>query len=687
MKQVINFIIIGILSLANLSAQYVLPEDMIGKHKDGQLFVRWEPVSLSEWQESLDSGYDVEIEEFKDGSYVNVHKAKVKPGSVKQMSDLTQKMEGPIKNFYGSSRDVMYPEYAQKVYVEDIVSRFLDKTESTLDSFRVNMLSYFSIFDSDLAQLNGLGYSWKYNNGTKYRITLSVGSRSLRSIIIDTNEKSIDPLLKLDATFGDRKVKLAWDTKDHVDESFGFYVSKSEDGLVYDRLEELPYVLSRPEPGEAYIGRLGAEDSLAQNYKTYYYKIRALDYFGHLSEKVSSISGQGFEEMQFSPRIINAEQLENNDALLEWDVNDSDYPLIDHYSILRADSVSGYYEIALDSIEKSKTGIAFQMEHETNFFRLEAVSAYGQRVSSTPVFIMGMDTVPPATPIVIGASIDSFGQVQISWNANTESDLWGYKIFKSNFASDEYTLITAEPTLDTVLIDSTHLDLGIEEVFYMIQACDLRNNRSDFTEPIIIEKPDVVPPFKPIINRLTQQNDSLIIDWVPSASDDVVYHKFFRRAIDTETKWTLIAVLDSNTVLKEIVEVGLDYDVEYAYTIIAIDDAKLESEPAALQSTLLRKPVVIFEPEILTEAFYDEELEEVSIKWNCTDSENVDSYLVYKGTNPKRMSRYQYVDGKELMLTEKVKAGNNLYYRICPLYKGVNKTFYGDIVEVIVDGE
>lgn len=687
MKKIITYLIIGILTQVSLSAQYVLPEDIIGKHKDGELYIRWEPATLSEWQQSQEIGYEVVIEEFKNGSYQNVHSAKVKPATVKEMSDLTQEKDGPIKNFYGSSRDVMYPKFAQKVYVEDIVSRFLDKTESTLDSFRVNMLSYFSIFDADLAQLNGLGYHWKYNNKGKYRITLSVGSTSLRSVIVDTNNDLVEPNLKLDAIFSDRKVKLAWDSKEHVFKNFGFYVSKSEDGLIYKRLEDLPYVIPAPEAGESYIGRLGAEDSLAQNYKTYYYKIRAVDYFGHLSENIASVSGQGFEEIQFSPRIINAEQLENNDALLEWDVNDSDFPLIDHFSIMRADSVNGQYEIALDSVGKNRSGIAFQMEHETNFFRLEAVSSYGQRVSSTPVFVMGMDTIAPATPVVIGATIDSMGQVQISWNANTESDLWGYKIFKSNFASDEYTLITAEPTLDTVLIDSTHLDLGIDEVFYMIQACDLRNNRSDFTEPIIIEKPDVVPPFRPIVNKLSQRTDSLILEWAPSASDDVVYHKFFRRAIDTETKWTLIAVLDTNTVLKEITEVGLDYDVEYAYTIIAIDDANLESEPAALQSTILRKPVEVFEPEILTEAFYDEELEEVSIKWDCSDSENVDSYLIYKGTNPKRMSRYQYIDGKELMLTEKVKPGNNLYYRICPLYKGVNKTFYGDIVEVVVEGE
>ena len=685
MKKIITYLIIVVLSQASLSAQYVLPESMIGKHKDGELFVRWEPVSLSEWHQSLEDGYGVVIEEYKNGSYQKVHEANVKPASVKSLSDLTVEIDGPMKNFYGSSRDVLYPDYAQKVYVEDIVSRFIDKTEGTLDSFRINMLSYFSIFDADLARLNGLGYHWKYQNEGKFRVTLTMGSSSLQSVIIDTNKKESEPALKLDATFGDRKVKLAWNTNKHVGKNFGFYISKSEDGLIYNRLEELPYVLSSPEEGEAYIGRLGAEDSLAQNYKTYYYKIKALDFFGHLSKNSASISGQGFEEMQFSPRIVNAEQLENNDALIEWDVNDADFPLIDHYSILRADSINGYYEVALDSIEKDRSGITFQMEHETNFFRLEAVSPYGQRVSSTPVFIMGMDTIAPATPIVIGATIDSSGQVKISWNANKESDLWGYKIFKSNFATDEYTLITAEPTLDTILIDSTHLDLGIEEVFYVIQACDFRNNRSEFTEPIIIEKPDVIPPFRPMINKLTQRTDSLIIDWEPSASDDVVYHKFFRRAIDKETKWTLIAVLDSNTVLNEIVEVGLDYDVEYAYTIIAIDDANLESEPSVLQSTLLRKPVVIFEPEILTEAFYDKELEEVSIKWECTDSENVDSYLVYKGKDPKRMSRYQYVDGSELTLTEKVKDSDNLYYRICPLYKGVNKTFYGDIVEVIVD--
>jgi len=295
-----------------------------------------------------------------------------------------------------------------------------------------------------------------------------------------------------------------------------------------------------------------------------------------------------------------------------------------------------------------------------------------------------MDTIPPATPIVIGATIDTTGQVIVEWNANTESDLWGYKLFKANFDTDEYTLINATPTKDTMMIDTTHLDLGIEKVYYVLQACDKRNNRSPFTEPIVVEKPDVIPPFKAVVLKLSQKTDSLVIDWSPSQSNDVVVHKVFRRAIEQENQWTLVAVLDTNSVLSSIVEVGLEYGVEYAYTIIATDDADLDSEPSVIKSIKLIEPKVEFKPNITTEIVFDEEQEKVVLKWGCDETENVESYLIYKGLKPDRMTRHLYVENGSLELIEDVKSDGPVYYRVCPRYENLKKTFYGDIVSVVV---
>lgn len=152
------------------------------------------------------------------------------------------------------------------------------------------------------------------------------------------------------------------------------------------------------------------------------------------------------------------------------------------------------------------------MEKTENHFLVEAVQKNGRAVSSSSVFIMGQDTVAPAVPEVIGAFLDSTGQVVIEWTANSESDLWGYRIFKSNFKEQEFALINNVILKDTIYRDSVDIRFNTENVFYKIQATDTRDNRSAFTEIIKVQKPDIFPPGFAVINNLKQASDTVMVD-------------------------------------------------------------------------------------------------------------------------------------------------------------------------------
>ena len=127
------------------------------------------------------------------------------------------------------------------------------------------------------------------------------------------------------------------------------------------------------------------------------------------------------------------------------------------YRITRANNDKGQYVPIIDSISNTAREYMIPLEKTENHFRVEAVPYRGEAVGSISVFIMGQDTIPPAVPEVIGAYIDSVGNIEVKWKSNSEDDLWGYRIFKSNFDEQEYGLLNNVITKDTIFRDTVDI--------------------------------------------------------------------------------------------------------------------------------------------------------------------------------------------------------------------------------------
>jgi hypothetical protein len=688
-NKVMRLIIASLMILACSStskAQYILPSSFIANAQDGKLQIRWEPLSHEEWFQSLQNGYDLNIYRIDGQSKISVHTAKVKAADINTYEREIAAQGDFLANFYGTSRDVMYPDKAVDFKIDEFMNNVIGNTTAKTDSFKINLLSYYSIYDMKLAQINGLGYTWEIPVEGTYEIELKTGNLHVRSLSFNTIRKNEFQKAQIEAKFGNHEVDLVWEGKNHVAKDFGFFLDKSEDGINFQATTELPYILHIPREVDldTIQATLEIRDSLVENYKTYYYRLRSIDFFGNYSKPFSSVSGYGFQKMLYSPRLTRADQKADNSAYFEWKVEKIDEPLIHHFTLLRADSLDGIYTPALDSIASTERIASVVMERESNYFRLEAVPKDGEAYSSTPVLVMGIDTVAPAVPILVSATIDTLGRVQLIWNKNEETDLWGYKIFKSNFANAEYSLLNGVPSLDTIAIDSANLDMGIENVYYKLQAVDFRNNRSEFTEPIILERPNIKPPLQAEILDLEQKGDSLLVHWAPSVSKDVVLHRIFRRAIDTEKKWTLIANLDSNTVETPFLDLYLEYDKKYAYTVVAIDDTNLESGPSDLKMVYIERPKENFEAFVEYEAYFDDKLNKVVLEWKCNAPEEIESYLIYRGWTSKGLTRYEYLDPATTKFEDHIEDYQKAYYKIRPIYKTARGNFYSDLLAVVI---
>lgn len=683
--QIINVVCMSMfiffLNTHGLNAQIVLPQPIISKVKDRNLLLRWEPTSIQEWKAARTNGYHIEVMG-ADGSRIFSHN--IIPLDPKQFESAVREAPVELAPYFDACMGLIHPDQsANGKDINDIIDQMIQTTEQTADSFRLSMLSFYSSYNMELANAVGLGIMISDISQQPVSCTIHVNGFPSRTHNILKKQKP-ELIPSLTAKWGDHHVRLEWNVQDKYKEYIGYYIERSSDGNRFFKLDPLPYL----DPAVGIDGSkngtiLGVEDSLQTNYIEYYYRLKTMDYFGYVSEASAMVKGYGFDVVQSSPQITHADQDLDNKAFLIWDVNAEDIPLIKAFNVLRADKIDGQYE-SIDTFSSEIRQAHIPMVFETNYYRIEIIPKDGEPVSSFPVFVMGMDTIPPVTPLVIGAVIDTLGRVSIQWHPNTEADLWGYRIFRSNFDTNEYSLQNANPILDSVFIDSVSLHLGIKNVYYVLQAVDKRNNRSPFTAPIELERPDIIPPGVPVIVSLQQSNDTINVRWGKSGSDDVVLHQLFRRDLHDKVGWKLIAEFDTLNNDSIYIDAGLSYGKRYAYTMRAIDDVDLISGMATMKVLETKAPQIKFEPNIKLSTTFDKVTKEIQLAWTCDLPENLSSVLVYRGWDKEKLGKYKYVNAPETSLSDIIDH-QTVYYMVKVHFKDHSESYYSDVIEYIVE--
>jgi hypothetical protein len=227
-------------------------------------------------------------------------------------------------------------------------------------------------------------------------------------------------------------------------------------------------------------------------------------------------------------------------------------------------SASGFVDYYFDSIPGS-----------ANYYQVELKDETGNKYKSLPYMVIMEDSIPPALPLGVLGECDSLGVIKLGWHPNSESDLAGYRVYRSKIEDGEYRQITSSPSTQSVFYDTVNLKSLTRDIYYSIEAVDLRGNRSSKSLPTKVRVYDLVPPTPPRILGFTTDANRVSIKWTESSSDDVE-HYLLHKTSDNDRDERIKVFRSSDGVTNILLDsVKVAGRVEYYLT--AVDSSNNES--------------------------------------------------------------------------------------------------------------
>ncbi|MDC1285520.1 hypothetical protein N8Z33_02410 [Flavobacteriaceae bacterium] len=549
--------------------------------------------------------------------------------------------------------------------------------------------------DFSVAQKAGLGYidqTVKPNEKYLYKLTSRVPATEIiieeGGVILDIeNFEFLPKPLGLSAIFLDQKALLSWNYALLSQTYNSYFVERSEDGIQFDRLNDLPLspLNNNDSTNEK---RMFYIDSIQNNHK-YFYRIQGITPFEEYSPNSTVVSGTSKAVLAYVPRIKTKTLLSETQVEMEWEFLEEGNAFISHFDLNQSDQVDGLYKTVRTNIPPLKRKIIYDGLLPTNYFTLTAVGKNGNSRTSFPVLVQPVDSTPPVKPTKLIGQIDSLGVVSLSWKNNEEKDLLGYRVFKGNFASEEFSQITIAPHQGNQYYDSIALKNLNPKVFYHIVAVDQRFNSSERSDVLELIKPDLVPPAQAVFTGYYIESNTVSLSWALSSSSDVSRHEVYRKS-EGDEEWEMVYTVVSEAVSsrQEAVSSGqeavgsrqeavggkwIDTSVEagqqYSYTVIAVDTSGLESIPVAPLNISIPKSAT--KPKIdKFKSNVDRENGKASFSWAPYTNSQASEIIVYRGISEQPITLYKTLQPEISSFVEtKLKPNNSYHYLFRVVFK------------------
>ncbi|MGG6230839.1 fibronectin type III domain-containing protein [Tenacibaculum sp. SDUM215027] len=472
--------------------------------------------------------------------------------------------------------------------------------------------------------------------------------------------KEYEPLpapIDFQGIFGDKNVILTWEYQLFKTIYTSYNLERSEDGVNFTPLSKEPLVNLNDKP-EAPAKRMFYIDSLANNTKTYYYRVNGISPFGEKGLYSKIISGQGKPILPYTPRVFDVQLTKNtNEAIITWEFPKKGETLLEKFQLLIAPVDKGPYVVAVDNISPQQRKLTYSKLQASNYVKIKAIGKDPkQEKTSFSTLIQPLDRTPPAIPTELSGKIDSLGVVHITWKQNIEPDFLGYRVFRGFLKDEEPSQITVSPINQNSFIDTVTVKNLNAEVFYSIVAVDKRHNHSEKSEVLMLEKPDVIPPTAPVFSGYKIKEGKVIIEWIPSSEDNAT-HVLLRENLSEKKE--LETIFTTNDTVRQYIDAKLKSNNRYRYHMKAIDKSGLTSLPS---SPLTIEMVNLTPKEYIKGLDYvvNRETNHIELFWRANNDE-IAEYTIYKQLKEKQPSTWRILPAGIKNVIDKEVSPNETY--------------------------
>lgn len=483
----------------------------------------------------------------------------------------------------------------------------------------------------------------------------------------------------LTAETHDGNVILSWECRRYADFYNSYYVERSDDGgRTFRSITTAPIVTPLNDLGEIpeYIFK---GDTVGELNKAYLYRVKGINPFGEVSPPSKTVSATVYPNLIVQPRIIKAYGLDDGSMQILWEFPEAYRDSIVGFKLKRADKINGQYVMLNASLKNSDSLTVDPNPLASNYYLITAYDQYGNESISLPALGMLEDSIPPSAPLGLTGEIDTTGILTLKWNANTENDVLGYRVYQSNFKSEEFVQITNETLLDTVFSDSINLNTLNHEIYYKITAIDGHFNPSGFSQTIAVKRPDIIPPVPAQFKGVSSEEDGIHLSWTPSSSDDVVKHSLYRKS-KSDDGWKVVFVVGPQGTSRSYIDTKVTSGTQYAYVLIATDNAGNESPLSqAITATSKSNSTVIDIKQVKANTNRSEAFIEVT--WKYEDL-GVHKFLIYRAEKDGKLTLIKEIKGSERKFIDKdIEANTKYHYRLqASMNSGILSSFSKEII-------
>ncbi len=624
--------------------------------KAGAITLRWAPSNPIAWKFANQHGYVLErYTLLRDGQQLpRPERRQLTPQALKPLPlDAWEPLVKADKRaaitaqaLYGQSFNVTAPDAGAAMSITNQVQE---------QEQRWSMALYAADLSADVADASGLRFvdkDVKANEMYLYRVYTQVPREKYA---IDTGfvytglaeYKALPAPFGLEGTFSDRQVMLQWNKVYHAGIYIGHHLERAGPDGRFVRITDDPVINTEttPTPTNPYIYYL---DSLPENGVEYRYRIVGLTPFGETGPPSEEVAGKGVKVFSDNPSILKSDVINGNTVTLTWRFPDEDTPYLKGFSILRSNRSNGQFiEISQGQIPPAARQFTDEKPLLSNYYRVKAIGNEGQEVQSFPFLVQLEDSIPPAPPVGLKGEMDTLGVVKLEWTANTEDDLSGYRVYRANYAHEEFSQITVGAVKDVGFYDTVQVKTMSKAVYYKITAVDLRHNPSAFSEVLAVKRPDLLPPVPPVFKQVKNSPQGAWMKWVNSSSNDVEKHVLYRRKAGAQD-WELLATFGAasdSVYADDKTPAGQPFE----YVLLAVDDSGLESVPAGPIKGMKIDTGV--RPQIANvRATPDREQKKIVLSWQY-GQQGVEKFLIYRAEKEDKARLYQTVPAQGNRLT------------------------------------